>query len=292
MVFNAKKYFESGGKEGGSDPVGDFKKKITSSSSSSSTPTTTSTTPEVIRDAETGRISGVTIRGKSYLGLSEAEVNNIIGKQGPQPTPAGAVEASGVASTRRAIEEGVNLSEEIGKLNPEIVGSAEASQIDFGQAALAGLSAGAAAGTTTAAGLGIGAAAGGPVTLAVGAGITASAAVAGLISGTYLNIKDQQKGNVIVNKQALPDSVTNLRNLITLAKADPVNRFEYARAFNEQLSYIQRDRGILILDTSGFLKGFEDGTPALADYERFYEPSGMEEQLKLEMQLALITVVS
>lgn len=48
--------------------------------------------PKIIRNEETGRIAGLEIGGRTYLGLSEKDINAIIEKQAPQQTPEGAIE--------------------------------------------------------------------------------------------------------------------------------------------------------------------------------------------------------
>ena len=251
-------------------------------SSSSSTPAV-STPPEVIRDAETGRISGVKVGNKTYLGISAKEVENIIGKQGPQPTPAGAVEASGMAATRRAVEEGFQLAEEVGQLDPNIIGSTEVTRPDIGQAFGAGLSQGGAAAGVAAAG-----AVSGVITAPIAPFAAAGSFLVTALNAARGSLKSQQQGRVQIGEQALTAGVKNLKTYISLANSDPANAEMYAAEFNEQLNYIRRDYGQLGLDTEAFLSSITgvDGEPELAKYNNFFDTT--EQLLRQKMQMALI----
>lgn len=58
--------------------------------------------PQIIRDQDTGRITGVKLAsGKTFLTRDIDTINAILGKKAPQPTPAGAVEAADVAAQRQ-----------------------------------------------------------------------------------------------------------------------------------------------------------------------------------------------
>ena len=72
--------------------------------------------PQVIRDQDTGRLSGVTLRGQTYLGrnVKPQDIQNIIARQAPQETPAGAIEMSDVAAQQARIQEVGGTLEDIG----------------------------------------------------------------------------------------------------------------------------------------------------------------------------------
>ena len=75
-----------------------------------------------------------------------------------------------------------------------------------------------------------------------------------------------------------------------MANADPANAEQYFKAFDEQLTYIQRDYGTLKLDTKGFIASItDDGTPEIAEFTRFYQPGGERDRLVFAMQQALAT---
>jgi len=203
--------------------------------------------------------------GEVAVGLSQKDFRQLLNvSQGSQASGPGKG-PSGLQQKERAAL--INLAKKTGQLDKSITGQIGEQPLDLQQAIGAGLGnvvPGVAGGAT------VGAVAGGGIGAIPGA---LAGGVGGFLVGIRSSIKSQQQGKITAGAQALADGQANLNNLIRLTNADPANADEYQRLFNEQLSYIERDYGILKLDTESFLKDISgaDGTPELANYQRFYD---------------------
>ena len=223
--------------------------------------------------SETGEVSGVTINGRTFFGVNEKDITKITAAenqkrvalgQKPLPIMSQAIAAQQEEQARR----NAALASQVGQLDPNILAGAQGEGTDLRQ--LGGAAVG---GALPAIGAGIaGSLAAAPATGGVSLILTAGL-VATAITQIKGNLKSQQQGKITAGGQALADGQANLKRLVTAANRDPANADLYFSMFNEQLSYIERDYGILQLDTQGFLKDLTgvDGTPQLADYGRFYE---------------------
>lgn len=234
-----------------------------------------------------GNITGLRLPGgKDYLG-SAADMRAIMEKYNKNRA---VEEEPGVLSEFISEEEeeeerkkkAAELVGGLGGLSPEILAQAQAGGIDIMQALGGGV---------TAAIPGI---IGGAVTgLATGGALSvplaAAGGVAAFLFGIRGNLKSQQSGKIQASSQSLAEGQMVLRRLVTAANSDPTNHVLYMDMFNEQLSYIERDYGSLQLETEGFLKDLSgaDGTPQLADYERFYQAGGLRDYYMLQMQMAI-----
>ncbi len=240
-------------------------------------------------DVNTGRGTGVTIRGRTFFGVNEEDIRNMTAAENQKRAALGQPLLP-VMSQAKAVQleeqqrKGIGLAQGIGTLNPDITSQKERQGLDLkqlGGAAVGGIAPSVAGGAVAggAAIAGVGAATGG---LAI-AGLSALA-----ITRIASNLKAQQQGKITAGGQSLKDNQQTLNKLITLSNTDPANADIYAGMFNEQLSYIERDYGILQLDTEGFLKDITgaDGTPQLADYQRFYD--SQRDLYITRMQAALI----
>ena len=207
--------------------------------------------------------------GKIAVGLSQKDFRTLLSQQ-PGAKVTGRELVGGQerpSQSEQMAKQGlINLAKTTGQIDPEIARAIQAGEIDIGQVIGGGL-AGAIPGVVG--GAAVGAVAGGIG--AVPGAVTGGTAT--FLAGIRSNIASQRRGQVQASKQGLSDGITNLRKLITAANSDPANVYEYLQMFNEQLSYIERDYGNLKLDTQGFLKDITgvDGTPELADFERFYD---------------------
>ena len=193
------------------------------------------------------------------------------------------------ALREQQLQKGAELAQTVGQLSPEILAQIERGEIDIGQvlggglaAALPGVAGGAVGGAIAGAPVGgIGAIPG-----AIGGAVIGG--VGAFIAGARSNLKSQKSGLVQAGSGSLSDGEKNLRKFVTAANKDPANAAEYNTMFNEQLSYIERDWGILQLDSSGFLKDISgvDATPQRADYQRFYDTT--RPFLITQMQMAML----
>jgi hypothetical protein len=256
---------------------------------------------------ESGRPAGITIGGKTYLGLSPSDVE----------TMAAAEEAKKGGPATQAFEQGIALQQkqelqqqaaqqvsQLG-LSPEEIQAAQSglteAPIDFGQALTAGtirnvpslaqnIAGGAAAGAA------LGAV---PAVATAGLSIPVLAAAGGLAGaiksiwgGVQSNIASQQKGEIAASQDVLTAARTNMRQLATLAANDPANAGEYVQAYNMQLAMVYRAQAQIKLETSGNLnKYIEDGTDILSDFDLFLMPNGYADIYRQKLQLSLMSGV-
>lgn len=174
------------------------------------------------------------------------------------------------------------LKRSVGATNPLITQDIQNAPIDISQALASGVA-------TAGPGV-IGGAVAGSIAPGIGNVVGAIAGgIGGFATGVRNNIKSQRTGEISAVASALPDNEKNLRRLVALANSDPINADLYFSQFNEQLSYIERDYGRLNLQVKSNVNKFSgvDGTPVLADYERFLRANGGASILTQNMLIAL-----
>jgi len=217
-----------------------------------------------------------------------------LGASSPNPTEQ--LARAEIARQQQA-QQAAQLASQIGA-EPVNMATLKPTPLDTGQVAAAGI-AGAIPKIIT--GIGTGAAAGaaaGAIPAAATAGLSIPTGaiiggVVGLVGGVYSAVKssisNQQSGQISAQTRILKDGKTNLRRLVSLAKADPLNQERYVSEFNTQLSLMQQSYGQLYLDTQQNLHKFtgKDGTAELQDFANFYAPGGGEDIYKAQMALAL-----
>jgi hypothetical protein len=268
---------------------------------------------QVLRN-EQGNISGVTIGGKTYLGLNAKDVEGITAAEqaktkGGQATQAFEQRATAAEQALQAQQMAEQQQQAISNLglNPSQIAAIQSglveAPIDFGQAFTAGgarilPSAITGAGTGLAAGLiggaTTGAIAGTALTPGLGTAIGAGVGLlAGLVSGVLSNIKSQQKGEISASQDVLSSAKTNMRKLSSMASKDPANAALYVDAYNMQLSQVYQAQAQIKLETSGNLNKFmEDGTDILSDFELFLQPNGQADIYRRQLEMALTTGVA
>ena len=244
--------------------------------------------PQVLRDSKTGQLSGITINGKTYLGLSPEDVRKMAAaQQQKMATPPGAVEASDIAKQQASMQERQNLIQNLGKLTPEQIAQAQTEaqrqvgaggllpeNINLKQAATAGASEaaiGASAGAIG--GAGLGALAGGVGAIPGAVAGAAIGSVGAFIKGAYADIKQQQSGQVRAEQQSVIKAITNLNNIVSAVNqgADPE---EAQILYNQQVAQVYKSWSELKLQTQGTASAFDDGTKELAQFEIFFDPNG------------------
>lgn len=244
---------------------------------------------QIIRDQDTGGISGLTIpSGETFLDLKKEDISAIARNQQGVPVEATQVLQQNELEKQRIA--GLRMLGQVGQLNPNITQQQVPSQINPIQAlasgvgtaapaAIGGAISGAAAGAITGAPSGVGA-----LPLAV------VGAIGGFLVGVRNNLKSQSSQEIRNAQINLKLREKNIRALITDTNQNPQNAAENLALLNEQLSLIQRDYGKLKLDTQRNLNKFlgEDGSPELERYTIFYETGGQRDFLLREMQQALI----
>jgi hypothetical protein len=239
-------------------------------------PKVTLTTPEIIRDEETGKISGVRLsNGKTFLGLSPEEVNAMVSKsqegtQLPEGTqPAGTARKQ--AENQQQIQRLTQLAQQ-GLLTQDELQTITGSKLDVGQVLGAGV-------TGVVPGIIGGAVAGGVAGAVVGGVGAIPGAVGGAIIGgigTFLssirgNIKSQQVGEFSADQTALSKGERYLRSLITDTNQNPQNAPENIAMFYHTLNMIDAAHAKTWKDSQEDINKFlgNDGTPQLAKFDTF-----------------------
>lgn len=252
------------------------------------------TAPEVFRDAETGKVSGVTLpNGKSFIGINQRDVEGLVSgyqQNTTDPTgtlPAGTAQA-GVDRQLR-LQQLIQLGEQ-GLLSPQELQTLQQAPIDMGQAATSGLMgalpglAGVGAGLALSA-TGVGAVAGVPI--ATISALSIAGTITGILLGVKSNIAKQQKGEIAKTKDVLTAAKTNMRALAMIAAKDPSKADEAIISYYEQKAQVQKAQRQLQLETQGNLNKFmEDGTEDLSDFELFLQPGGYADLQLLRLQQA------
>jgi len=240
---------------------------------------TKSKAPEIIRDEETGKMSGVTVGGKTYLGLPKEDINAIVSKNIPEPTPAGAVETEDLLRQKQA--EAIALK--IGQI--ELTGDVEKDKLSYEQAIKSSLTSTAAG---AAGGLAVGLAGGpaAPITVPIGVAV---GSIAGFLRGFRANLKTQRADMLKGEASNLLKQEQNLLKIVmnTNQGGDATQNLDY---FNEQLSLIAENHARLKLETSDnpSLWLGEDGKRQMEKFEAFYTEGGMHDILVMQMQQAVL----
>lgn len=217
----------------------------------------------IIRSGDTGAISGINIRGKTFLGLPFREIRAAAEKAYPS-TPLGLLEAQQQARAQEA-------SRGLGQLTPEQAELARAQAqgntnagFNQGQAATAALTQG-----LTGAGVGF-IAGGGPTPTGFASAVIGFAG--GMIRGYVSNLAEQQTGTVKAVYSNLPDAEQELNDLISAVNAglDPIEARNY---YNQVVYRATVAHEELKLRTQGSAGAFDDGTKQLEQFETFFDPN-------------------
>lgn len=252
---------------------------------------------------EQGNISGVTMGGKTYLGLGPKDVENMLKakqekQQGGPATQA--FETGAVASQQAATQQAISQQAiaDLG-LSPTQIQAIQSglveAPIDYQQALTAGAAniipsaIGGALGGAAVGAVGTGGAASVPLAVAGGIG----GLVTGLFKGVMSNIKKQQSGNISASQDVLTNAKTNMKRLSSIAAKDPSNAAMYVEAYNMQLAQVYKAQAQIKLETNGNLNKFmEDGTDILSDFDLFLQPNGQAEIYRRQLELSLISGVA
>lgn len=263
------------------------------------------TTPEVFRDEETGRLSGVTLpTGESFVGIKPKEVKDFVSSYQenttlPQGTQPGGT-AQSEANRQARLQELIKMGQQ-GLLSQQELQAIQEAPIDWGQALTAGsvgnlpslltrAGAGAGAGFLAAAPInaalastGVGAIPAGVI--AVGASVFG--AITAMWGGTQANIKKQQSGEIAKTKDVLAAAKTNMRALTMVVQKDPSKAEDAIIQYYQWKSQAQRAHRKLQLETQGNLNKFmDDGTQDLSDFDLFLQPGGYADLQLARLQQA------
>lgn len=221
---------------------------------------------QVIRDAETGKISGIELPGGRVIMAKGSEIQKIASRNAPEPTPAGTVEASQVARANQQQE----LINQIGKS----VSLGPSGNTKLGDNAL------------TSAELGIGAA-------LIGSELGAATALAPATGGLSLAAAISAAGGKLLfdARQGVKEdfndfgnSRKNLKSIMNAVNAGTMDASEAVGLYNIELAKISRARADLKLKSQNKLENYLGGPgDELADVESFFS---VEKQV-FDTQLAL-----
>lgn len=210
--------------------------------------------PEVFRN-EKGELSGITINGKTFLGLKPKEVRALAQKQlEKQQLPAGTIEASAareaeenIAAREAAI---IGLGQEIPQPNVELGADRGIKTALSAPAILGGAAAGGALGAK------VGAMGG--TAIAPGAG-TAIGATGGAIVGAAIGGLSVLFGKLALDKRQITKEAyktfttakTRNNELMNYANSGKFNPAEIREAYNQNLANILEARRVLKIQTEG-----------------------------------------
>ena len=254
-------------------------------------PQVTPKTPETFRNKQ-GNLSGISIDGRDFFGLSPDEVREIAAREElKKAQPAG---TAPVGTAQAQAREQARLAAAVGQIGQvgELTEATEAS-VDIGQAltaggarvlpgAVGGAAIGAGAGLVTAGALSI------PAAIVVGA----AGAVTGFVAGILGNIKEQQRGELQAADVELKNARTNMRQLAMLASQDPARAEVYIQQYNQQLTRVIQARRQTQVEVQGNLNSFmEDGREQLADFDSFLQPGGIADIYGQKLDVSLQTGV-
>lgn len=251
------------------------------------------TSPEVFKN-EKGNLSGITLPdGRTFLGLSPEEVNQVNeGYQKKTTPPKGTQPVGTAANLEQQQAQGAQLAQSIdaqSALADRI--EAQPTQPNYGQA----LGAGVANVIPGLVGGVVAGAAGGAVIGGVGAipgavigGV--AGAIGTFVSGVKSDLKGQLSGELSAKSLTVTKAERNLRALVTDTNQNPANAAQNLELFNAQLALLDREHGALILETNRDLNKWlsQDGTTQLQRYELFNSQGGTRDFLKMQMQSALL----
>jgi len=255
--------------------------------------TAESKTPEVITD-ESGKITGVTIGGKSFFPLKPSEVKSIITKYQAKTTLPEGTQPLGTAQRQAERAQRIAQLRQMGVSETELA-AIQAAPKDWGQALTAGVANIPSILSRTAAGAGAGALAGGVAGLGIGAipgaiigGI--GGFISAIWSGTQSNIKSQQRGEIGAAQDVLSSAKSNLRQIRMIAQQDPSKAEEALEMYYAQVVQVQKAHRKVQLETQGNLNKFmEDGTDILSDFELFLMPGGYADLQRMRLEEAIIS---
>jgi len=255
---------------------------------------------QVLKDKE-GRLSGITIKGKTYLGLSPKDVQTMAAREMAATTPPAGTIAPGTRAEQERLQ---RLTEQTGRLTPEQIAIEEAQareaapeaglfglpgNLNFRQALAAG-----GADAFLAAGVGAG---GGAILGAPAAGVGAipgaiiGGTVAGLgafVRGVYTDLKQQQAGLVKAEGLNVDRAITNLNNVIS-ARNLGADEVESQLLYNQIVADTYQAHAELKIQTQTQTgKAFDDGTKQLEKFEIFFREGGTLDTINAKMNQALI----
>lgn len=236
--------------------------------------------PEVIKDTETGRATGVILPdGRIIFGIKPSEAQALAGNFAKdQALPEGTVAAGASRSAGErqvAIQQALDAAQQ-GIATPEQLAMVQGASPDVGQAlgagaigAIPGLVGGAVAGAVGGATVG---ALGGPIG-AVAGGVLGAAggALTSFLSATRSNLASQQTEAFAADQEALRKGDRYLRSLITDTNKNPQNAPQNIALFYQTLNMIDAAHAKSYKDSQENLNRYlgKDGTEQLAKFDVF-----------------------
>lgn len=257
-------------------------------------------TPEALRDSETGRVSGVQVGERTFLGLSPEDVETIAqGEQQRKALPLGTAEFGTAQAQADQLRQGQLLASQVGQfgqlgVTPTGLNIEEGIRVGLTEAIPDAIrQAGTLAGGGAVIGGAVGTAAG---PLGTGGGALLGAAIGGttgfvssMARSMIGSFKGQRRDTTTAQQRVLDEGKQTMADWATLARADPTNRATYLAEYNKVAAQIDQAYRQMKLDTSRDVAKFETALPNIAEFEAFYSAGGERDVLDLEMQSALQT---
>lgn len=249
---------------------------------------------EVIRDAETGRLSGFRRGDQTLLGLSPDEVTALATKESElQELPVGGQAETVLSRRQQELQsQGLDLSAQVGQspggqalaqLEQAITGG-EVDYIAALKSTVPGLIPDFLTGFGGAAIFTKGGTAGiAPTLIGIGNAVRGS-------WGDFVRDVQKQKGEIIETPiRTLTETKSILNDITSAQNANPADAVANLEAFNTQLAAIDQAYETLKEETDGDLNKFlgENGINQLQEYEVYYLPGGERDRQIADMQLAL-----
>lgn len=237
---------------------------------------------------EQGRPSGITVNGKTFLGLNSNDVEKILSAEQKKLGGPLTQEFEKQSIAQQQQQQSQQLQGQVGQFQQLPISNAPI--LDTGQAISQGIVGAiprALSFAVTGAGVGLTT---GAVAAPAGATIGAVAGfVSGLASSIISEFKSQRTDTINAQKRVLDEGKQNLNDWATLAASDPANAAFYVNKYNLQLSQISQAYRQMKFDTQRDLAQFEKAIPDLAEFEAFYSIGGEMQVLNLKMKNALLS---
>lgn len=250
-------------------------------------PKPSSTTPQVFTDPTTGKPSGVTVGGKTFLGLQGSDIKTILEGEG---TTARDVQ------TRQVGEKAIKEIGQVPELTPEQL-AAELDKLNIPanlKESIAGILAETATGA--AAGAGVGAAAGifggpaAPVTVPVAAGIGAvTGGTAALLRSVQKNLQAEAKEDADAADATFKGARKSQKLIVSEVNQGRIEPSEAVRLYNIEQAKIDRaERQIKELTSTNLKDYLSDGSTKYAKILEFNSAGGEAEVLRLSLEGAIL----
>ena len=254
------------------------------------------TTPEIIRDEETGKPSGVKLPdGQTFLGIDQDEINAKVNKYtSERALPEGSVVAGTARIAAEDMRRKIALAKTVGMIDFATASQLDEEGLNVKEYLAAGIQGINIKQAVTAAAAG--AYAGGAAAIPTGGlSVAGGAALAGggslvldFFNDVRVNMKDQRKDLVTTKTtKNLKQRKTAMTNYITAANANPADAESFVLSYNIEKSLVLKDYNTLLRESEPNLEFWgSDATPQLVEYKLFIQ--SVQPSLDIKMDQAVL----